>query len=72
MRWLVGAAANGVIGGIQGNRRGIRDGWSEGSRSVAGCWGRPGSRVSTAVFSEPPRGPGRLEYGAVTPASRPC
>jgi len=36
---VVGAAAKGVIGGIQGAANGIRDGWSKGSLSVAG---RPG------------------------------
>ena len=33
---VVGAAVEGVIGGIQGAAKGIRDGWSVGSRSH-GC-----------------------------------
>lgn len=63
MRWLVGAAAKGVIGGIQGTAEGSA---TAGVKAV-GQWlagrVRPGSRVSTAVFSEPPRGLGRREYG---------
>jgi hypothetical protein len=38
-RRMIGAAVKGVIGGIQGAAKGIRDGWSKGSLSVAG---RPG------------------------------
>jgi hypothetical protein len=38
-RVVVGAGVKGVVGGIRGSANGIRDGWREGSQSVAG---RPG------------------------------
>jgi hypothetical protein len=38
-RGAVGATVKGVIGGVRGTAKGIRDGWRKGSQSVAG---RPG------------------------------
>jgi hypothetical protein len=40
MSRIVGAAVEGVTGGIQGVAGGIRNGWHEGSQSVAGRPGR--------------------------------
>ena len=67
MRRPVGVAARGVIGGVQGTTEGsVTAGVKAVGQWPAGRPGRPGQGVNRGI-SEPPRGPGWLEYGQSLP-----
>ena len=47
---VVGAAAKGLVNGTQGAADGIRNGWHEGSQSIADGRPWPGLRAFSAEF----------------------